>query len=95
MQKLQRADGTDIVNTDEQGNYSFETAQTSSGLTLSYSGTTIAAIDEYTGRIDLSGILTSTRVIPSNNPDNESIYPEIQILQAGTAIFRQFLKIPE
>jgi uncharacterized repeat protein (TIGR01451 family) len=95
IQKLERADGSDLVNTDEEWNYTFETAQSATWLTLSYSGSRIAAIDEFTGRIDLSGPLTTTRVIPSNNPLNESIYPEIQILQAGTPLFRQFVKIPE
>lgn len=95
IEKLQRADGTDLIETDAQGNYSFETPVSASGLTLAYSGTTVARIDEYTGKIDILSPLITTRIIPSNNPLNESIYPEIQILQSGVPIFRQFVKIPE
>ena len=62
---------------------------------LSYSGATIATIDEYTGRIDISDILTSTLVLSTNNPLNSSVYPEVQILRLATPIFRQFVKIPE
>jgi uncharacterized repeat protein (TIGR01451 family) len=95
IQKLQAADGTDLIETDVDGNYDFETAEDSDGLVLSYSGTTIATIDEYTGRIDISDILTSTLVLATNDPLNSSVYPEVQILRLATPIFRQFVKIPE
>jgi hypothetical protein len=95
IQKLQRVDGSDVIETNATGNYLFETPVSASGLTLSYSGTTIARIDEYTGKIDVFSPLITTRIIPSNNVSNTSIYPEIQILQSGIPIFRQFVKIPE
>lgn len=95
IQKLQRADGSDLVETDLQGNYRFETPASASGLSLTYSGTTIAQIDEYTGKIDILSPLVTTQIIPSNNASNTSTYPEIQILRSGVPIFRQFVKIPE
>jgi uncharacterized repeat protein (TIGR01451 family) len=95
VEKLQTADGTDLIETDVDGNYDFETSEDSDGLVLSYSGATIATIDEYTGRIDISNILVSTLVLSTNDPLNNSVYPEVQILRLGTPIFRQFVKIPE
>lgn len=95
IQKLQSADGTDLIETDGEGNYAFEASEQSDGLQLSYSGVTIASIDEYTGRIDISDVLVSTRVLATNDPLNSSVYPEIQVLRLATPIFRQFVKIPE
>ncbi len=95
IEKLQKADGGDLVNTDIDGNYNFETTETSTGLILTHSGSTAAIIDEYTGRIDLKDIRTNIRVLPSNNPLNTSVYPELQVLYTGVPIFKQFIKIPE
>lgn len=95
VQKLQAADGTDLIETDIDGNYDFETSDQSDGLVLSHSWVTIASIDEYTGRIDISDILVSTQVLSTNHPLNSSVYPEVQILRLATPIFRQFVKIPQ
>lgn len=95
IEKLQERDGTDFIETDELGNYDFDAGENSDGLVLSYSGSTIATIDEYTGRVDISDILVSTKVLPTNDPNNTSVYPEIQILRLWTPIFRQFVKVPE
>ena len=95
IEKLQAADGRDFTETDLDWNYNFETSERSDGLVLSHSWVTIASIDEYTWRIDISDILVSTQVLSTNNPLNDSVYPEIQILRLATPIFRQFVKIPE
>jgi uncharacterized repeat protein (TIGR01451 family) len=95
IQKLQAADGSDLIETDEDGNYDFETSESSDGLELYYGWETIASIDEYTGKIDISDVLVSTNVLSTNDPLNSSVYPEVQILRLGSPIFRQFVKIPE
>jgi hypothetical protein len=95
IQKLQSSTGDDLVQTDEVGNYDFTTVQTASWLTLSYSGSPIAQINEYTGQIILDDILSSVKVLPSNTPENNSIFPEIQILRSGQPIFSQYLMMPE
>ena len=95
VEKLQKADGWDLVETDVDGNYDFETTWSGTGLVLTSSWSTVATIDEYTGKIELKHILSSTRVLPSSNSENSSVYPEIQILYAGNVIFRQFVKMPK
>jgi len=95
IEKLQSADGEDVVSTDDIWNYEFETSNTTDGLELTYSGSVIANIDEYTGRIDIIDPFVTTRVLPTNDPDNTSVYPEIVITRLGQSVFRQFLKVPE
>lgn len=84
-----------MIQTDESGNYEFETVSTASGLTLTYSGQTLASIDEYSGQIDLESVLASIDVVASNDTDNQSVYPEIRVLFAGNPIFRQFVRMPQ
>jgi hypothetical protein len=95
IQKLQASDGADLIETDIDGNYDFEASGQADGLELYYAGSTIASIDEYTGRIDISDVLVTTNVLSTNDPLNSSVYPEVQILRLGSSIFRQFVKIPE
>jgi len=96
IEKLQWADGDDIIETDISWNYSFETPETSTGLALSYSGITLATVDEYTWRIDFepTALFMSTRVLASNDPLNTSVFPEIQIMRTGVPIFRQYVVLP-
>lgn len=95
IEKLQSADGEDVVSTDDVWNYEFETSNVTDGLELTYSWSVIANIDEYTGRIDILDPFVSTWVIPTNDPDNTWVYPEIVITRLGKIVFKQFLKIPE
>ena len=95
IEKLQRSDGSDIILTDDSGNYNFETSRTSSWLVLKQAGTTIASIDEYTWKIDTLWALTDIEVLASNVDGSNSLYPELQILYAGKPVFRQFIKVPE
>jgi len=95
IEKLQNIDGTDLIETDAAGNYNFETLQSSSWVTLTFSWSQVASIDEYTWKISLTDALVGIKVLPSNNPENTSIYPEVQIQRLGQTLFRQFIKIPE
>lgn len=92
--RLEESGGTSQVPTTGSGSYSFQAQENSPGLELSFSGQTLAQIDEYSGQMTLSSPLTQTRVIPSNNSENVSAYPEIQILLANRVVFRQFFKMP-
>jgi len=94
VEKLQKVDGNDISLTSDTGAYNFNASETASWLTLSYSWRTLASIDEYSGRIDIDDVFTTTKVIPSNSSLNTSAYPEVQILLAWNPIFRQFMKMP-
>lgn len=95
VDKLQDASGGDVVDTDDSGDYDFETVATASWLTLTHSGFTLAQIDEYTWKIDLTHPLASIHVIPTNNVGNTSAYPETQILFSWDVVFRQYPRIPE
>ena len=64
-------------------------------MILTHSGFTLAEIDEYTGKIELKHPLAQTRVYASNQVENTSVYPEIQVLYSGEAVFRQFVNMPE
>lgn len=94
VERLETVTGEGLSLTSGTGAYDFDAAQDTSWVTLSYSWRTLATIDEYTGRIDISDAFTSTRVLPSNSPLNTSAYPEVQILLAGNPIFRQFVTMP-
>lgn len=92
---LQNSSGATLVETDEQGNYSFHLPESASGVVLTYSGATFAEIDEYTGQVTLAHPLARIRVLPSNASENDGIYPELQILYAGRALYRHYIKMPE
>jgi len=94
VERLEQIDGSWLALTSNTGAYDFTASQDTDGLTLSYSGRILATIDEYTGRIDIADIFTSTRVLPSNNPLNTEAFPEVQVLLAWNPIFRQFFKLP-
>ncbi len=95
IEKLQSADGEDVIATDDIWNYNFETSSNTDGLELTYSWSVIANIDEYTGRVDIVDPFVTTRVLATNNPDNTSVYPEILVTRLGQTVFKQFLKVPE
>jgi hypothetical protein len=59
-----------------------------------YNESPLAEINEYTGKIDLKSALGSIRILPSNDSNNDSVYPEIVVYYANTPVYRQFMKIP-
>jgi len=95
VEKLEWIDGTNLIETDEQWNYDFEIPESPQGVSLIYSWSNIAQINEYTWKIDIQDLLSSVRVLPSNSENNTSVYPEIQITRLSETIYRQFIKIPE
>jgi len=94
VQRLEQIDGSWIALTSNTGAYDFTASEDTAWLTLTHAGRTLATIDEYTGRIDINDVFTTTRVLPSNNPLNTEAFPEVQVLLAGNPIFRQFFKLP-
>ncbi|NDK10028.1 VCBS repeat-containing protein [Candidatus Gracilibacteria bacterium] len=94
IEKLQEATQGDLVPTNIDGGYDFESLQTSSGVVMYYNDSPLAEINEYTGKIDLKSALASIQILPSNDSKNTSVYPEIVIYYANTPVYRQFMKIP-
>ncbi len=94
IERLQEQDSGQFIPTLEDGTYNFQSLMTASWVVLSYENAPLAEINEYTGKINLLSPLASIEVLPSNNSDNNSIYPEVVIYYANTAVFRQFMKIP-
>lgn len=70
IKKLENTQGTDLVQTDEDGSYGFGVPETSSGLKLQKDGVDVATINEYTGRITVTNPLTNVSVLASNDPRN-------------------------
>jgi hypothetical protein len=95
LTRLRNTLGEDRVMTDENGNYDFSISSTQEHLYLSYSGSNIAEIDEFSGKITPKGIGITTRVLPSNSAENSSAFPEIQILRLGKTLFRQYVMMPQ
>ncbi len=93
LEKLDEVSQENVVPTTD-GTYSFEVPEQEDGLVITHSGAVVATVDEYSGFITPSGLPgTSLRVLPSNNANTSSIYPEILIGYGSQDIFRQFIQV--
>jgi hypothetical protein len=91
---------TKLINKDDKvkvntklWNYDFEVNNNSRWLALKKDTKIVAYINEETWKIDLKDISLSVKVLESNEPNNESIYPKIIISKLNENIFYEYLKV--
>jgi heat shock protein HspQ len=80
------------VNTDSW-KYSFEVNNDSKWLALKKDNKIIAYVNETTWKIDIKDISLKLRVLETNHPKNESIYPKLIMSKLWEDIFYEYLKV--
>jgi len=94
IERLETIDDEDFVMTSSGGLFDFSATESASGLALSYTGGTLASIDEFSWVISPIHPWVNIRAIPSNNPEISWAYPEIIVSLFDDPIFRQFIVMP-
>ena len=75
--------------------YKFKVDEDNTGLTLEYGDTLVAEILENTWKIILKDFSSVIKVFPSDNLDNDSYYPKIEIFKNWNSIYYQYLQVSE
>lgn len=88
IKKVENNQWSSVVFSNESWEFEFDTWVTSSWITLTYSWSKIASVNEQTWKINLLDTDNSTILV--NDTDN---YPEIVLEYKGNTIFKQYIKL--
>ena len=94
VSKLNNTQGSHKVWT-QWWDYNFKVDEENTWLTLEYAGTKVAEILEKTWKIILKDFSSKINVYSSNNKNNNSYYPKIEIEKNWNTIYYQYLQVLE